>query len=210
MRGPNDQREREPGSAQIRAFAAASLPPALLEAIREEQQTLARQCERETVRWTGAEQLHLTLRFYGNVPSGQLPALQEALGRAVTGLPALSLIAKGLGCFPSPQRPAVLWVGLEGDVAELIELQRRIELETAPFGSHSEERRFHPHLTIGRVKAAGPGARRVGDVIRATALGQLGSWPVNEITLVQSRLSPHGSRYTALAQFELGADATRA
>lgn len=188
---------------QIRAFVAACLPNGLLERIQGEQERLDVQCGPNAVRWTRAAQLHLTLRFYGNVPGEQLEALKGALHRAAVGTSPLSLTARGLGCFPSSQRPNIIWLGLEGDLDELEKLQARIEQESAGFGNHSEDRKFHPHLTIGRVKASGRHARRVGEIIQSTELASLGTWEVNEITLMQSQLLPTGSIYTPLAEIQV-------
>jgi RNA 2',3'-cyclic 3'-phosphodiesterase len=190
--------------SEVRAFAAACLPDELLGRIQWEQERLATQCDPTAVRWTRSDQLHLTLRFYGNVRSEDLPSLKAGLESAVAGTSPLSLTARGLGCFPSPERPNVIWIGLEGDVGPLEKLQAAIERETAAFSGHSEERRFHAHLTIGRVKAVGPAARRMGEVIRSARVGAVGAWEVREITLMQSRLSPAGASYTALGRFPLG------
>ena len=188
---------------QIRAFVAACLPIDLLERIQTEQERLEAECGAGAVRWTRSEQLHLTLKFYGNVPGDQLEALKGALHRAAAGVSPLSLMASGLGCFPSPQRPSIIWLGLDGNLVELEKLQARIEQESAGLGSHSEDREFHPHLTIGRVKASGGRARQVGEIIRSTELGSVGTWEVNEITLMQSHLSPTGSTYTPLAEIRV-------
>jgi RNA 2',3'-cyclic 3'-phosphodiesterase len=190
-------------SDQIRAFVAACLPVGVLARIKAEQKRLASKMETDAVRWTRSEQLHLTLKFYGNVAGDRVDSLKAALHRAVKGVRPISLTADGLGCFPSSQQPRVLWVGLDGDLEELKQLQARVEVESAAFGNHSEDREFHPHLTLGRVKTPGAGARRIGEVIRSSEVGPMGSWEVRQITLIQSRLSPAGSTYTALAEIPL-------
>src|SRR5205823_12244196 len=114
----------------------------------------------DTVRWTRMDQLHLTLKFFGNVQREEVDALQEALRRAVANVSPFALTISELGCFPSPQRPNVIWLGLGGGVSILEQMQRQVALECAAFGSHSEDRAFHAHLTIGRAKALGRDARR--------------------------------------------------
>jgi RNA 2',3'-cyclic 3'-phosphodiesterase len=188
---------------QIRAFVAACLPADLLERIQKEQDRLYVPCGSDAVRWIRSAQLHLTLKFCGNVPGEHLEALKGALHRAAVEVRPFSLTARGLGCFPSPQRPNIIWLGLEGDLGQLEKLQTRIEQESAGFGNHSEDRKFHPHLTIGRVKVSGRRARRVGEIIRSAEVGRVGKWEVNEIWLMQSQLSPSGSAYTALAEIQV-------
>ncbi len=190
-------------SISFRAFVAVGVPPELLDRIDTEAKRLAAQCDPHTVRWVRPEQCHLTLRFFGNVPSEQRDALTSALRRAAAGVAPFSLTVRGLGCFPSPERARVIWLGVEGDLAALTQLQERVVQETAAFGSDLEERDFHPHLTLGRVKAFGPSLRRLGEIIQSTEVGTLGSWEVKGIALTQSRLSSSGSIYTALAEVPL-------
>jgi RNA 2',3'-cyclic 3'-phosphodiesterase len=190
-------------SDPIRAFVAACLGADLLEKIRAEQGQLERRLGSADIRWTGAAQLHLTLRFFGNVASNDLDALKLALPRAVEGVGPLRLTVQGLGCFPSHQRPSVIWFGLEGDLEPLGRLQAQIECECGRYGNHSEDRAFHPHLTVGRVKARGPEARRISEGLRDVVVGKLGDWVVDGITLMQSQLRPGGSIYTPLLEVPL-------
>ena len=155
------------------------------------------------VRWVALEQIHLTLKFFGNVEMHQVGALQRALERAVGPVGPIPVSVAGFGCFPSEQRPSVIWLGLGGDLARLHELQKRIERETETFGSHSEIRTFHPHLTIGRIRSPGGPARGIGGVLKARGAHELGSWAVEELLLMRSQLAPTGSIHTTLAAFKL-------
>jgi len=208
VRGPGPSRMNiAPKNADhIRAFVAVALPGRLLDKVQAEQGRLdgrLARASRSAIRWTLREQLHLTLKFFGNVQIEALDALQQTLSRAVAGIGGFELSLAGLGCFPSPQRPSVVWLGLDGSVSALATLQGNVERETAAFGSHSETRPFHPHLTIGRVKGFGAESRRIGEVIRSEAVGSLGNWTVSEILLVRSQLSPLGSTYSTLGKFHL-------
>jgi RNA 2',3'-cyclic 3'-phosphodiesterase len=189
-------------SAHVRAFAAVCLPDNLLAQIVQQQEILAQKLG-TGVRWTRREQIHLTLKFFGNVPDRDLEALKAALQRSVLGIQPMQLSIGQLGCFPSSQRPSVLWVGVQGELASLNKLRAQIEQETNAFGSHSEERSFHPHLTIGRVKAHGGEARQIGEVIRSARMERLGQWSVEQLTLFQSQLQSLGSIYTPLAAIPL-------
>ena len=99
-------------------------------------------------------------------------------------------------------------MGVDGDLVELKRLQKQIQFETSRFGNHAEERDFHPHLTIGRVKAAPAEARRLGDRIQQWETPQFGEWRVGEIELIQSKLTPQGSIYSRLASVALVTPAT--
>jgi RNA 2',3'-cyclic 3'-phosphodiesterase len=189
----------------VRAFIAISLRPELKQALVKIQQGLQSSSGVEAVRWTALEQLHLTLKFLGNISEERLPELRAALDQACRGMRSFKLCAAKLGCFPTMQRPSVIWVGLDGELNILRELQQRIEEATADFGSHSEERAFHPHLTIGRVKGRDRNARRLSDAIRASAEIKLGEWTISEVNLIQSKLSPQGSIYTRLHSARLSA-----
>ena len=155
------------------------------------------------VRWTRPEQLHLTLRFFGNVPIEQVDDLKESLRRSIGGIRPFCLTLTGLGCFPSITRPSVIWVGIEGDLAELEKLSRQIEAQTSRFGSHAEEREFRPHLTIGRIKVRPRPLRRREGIIPNMPVPKLGDWPVSELHLTRSTLSSEGSSYTLLAAFPM-------
>ena len=192
---------------QARAFVAAPLPPELLERIERVRRPWLGEPGSTDVRWTHPDQMHLTLRFFGNVPISDLGDLEGALQRAVQTHPALRLSVTGLGCFPSPRQPRVIWLGVEGDLPGLRELQARVEQATRRFGSHSEAREFHPHLTLGRVRALGAAARRIGERVEATAVGELGSWLFRELLLMKSELSPCGSVYEILARAPLASPA---
>jgi 2'-5' RNA ligase len=182
------------------------LPDDLLAKVKAVQDKLDRRLSRDCrnfVRWTAREQLHLTLKFYGNVHTAELDALQQRLRRAAGGISPFELGLAGLGCFPSAQRPNVIWIDLEGQVTALGTFQARVERETAAFGNHSETRPFHPHLTVGRVKAFGRQACRIGEAIGDETLPGLGTWTVGDVALVRSQLSPRGSIYTCLARIPL-------
>jgi 2'-5' RNA ligase len=190
----------------IRSFVAIKLSAELVAAIRDVQRQLERRIPLGAVRWSKPEQLHLTLKFLGNVVPDRLAQLEEALKPCADGLRPLRLTLVGAGCFPSPANPRVLWVGLGGDVAQLKELQQRVDTAASGFGDHEERREFHPHLTLGRLAArdqrSGP---EVGRQVQALNLGTLEEWMADHFFLVQSELAPSGARYSDLAAFALKA-----
>lgn len=189
----------------IRAFAAIELAAGPISEIQKLQHRLQAATGRVGVRWTRAEQIHLTLQFFGNVVQSRVGELISALEHACRGVRPFGLSISGLGCFPSLGRPQVVWVGVHGDLENLRRLQKNVQTETSQFGDHAEEREFHPHLTIGRVKAPPAEVRRVGELIRQSQTPPLGEWEVGEIELIQSKLTPQGSVYSRLTVVKLGA-----
>ena len=185
----------------LRLFAALTLPEALVDRLVSVQRGLDSQWPAKSVRWVRREQLHLTVRFYGNVSTELAPALSEALRAACAGASPLSLAIAGLGAFPSPSRPRVLWAGVTGDLEPLGHLAQRIESATAAFGDHQETRPFQPHLTLGRLagdrdrrpaRPANAGWDRIGNDI-------FGSWTAAAVHLIRSELDAAGARYTTLS-----------
>ena len=191
---------REP----VRTFVAISLPAPLLDQVTQVQCRLRAHPDAKPVRWARPEQLHLTLRFLGNVPRNELTHLGEALSSAAAGLRAFELGLAELGCFPHSRNPRVVWIGVTGAVTQLDRLQRRVEEALRGFGDPAEEARaFHPHLTIGRVNARGDVGRRLGDLLARERVPELGFWPVRQVDLVRSELSPHGARHTVFHSVRL-------
>ena len=184
----------------LRLFAALTLPEALVDRLISVQRILDDRWPARSVRWVRREQLHLTLRFYGNVPPEQAPALTEALRAACAETRPLSLALAGLGAFPNTRRPRVLWAGVTGDLESLERLEQRIQSATAAFGDHRETRPFQPHLTLGRIaddrerQTASPANAR-WDRIENDLFG---SWTAAAVHLIRSELNPAGARYTTL------------
>lgn len=190
----------------IRCFVAIELPEALRE-------TIASGFAKEGhgvdgVRWTGAGNLHLTLKFLGDIVEDRLPALQEALPEAVAGIPPFVLELRGAGAFPSPQNPRVLFAEAGAGAAEAAALAAALDKALAPLGHAPESRRFFPHATVGRFKSRprDSGAlRRLLDTLCGRAWG---ACLVPAVHLVRSSLFPTGPIYSILRTTRLP-DASR-
>ena len=194
------------GRERVRMFVAISLPVLLLDKVTQVQRRLRAHPDAKPVRWARPEQVHLTLKFLGNVAGGELSRLAEALTSACAGLKVFELGLAGLGCFPHTSNPRVVWIGVTGAVTQLENLQRRVEEALRGFGEHTDEARtFHPHLTIGRVNARGDEGRRLGDLLVRERVPGLGAWPVRQVELVQSELNPQGARHTVVHSVPLSA-----
>ena len=155
------------------------------------------------VRWCTEQQLHVTLKFLGEVRDGQLPAVCDAVAQAARRIEPFSLCLAGLGCFPSPRNPRVLWCGVE-DAA--VSCARWLELADPLFetlGFPRETRAFHAHVTLGRSK--GPaGADVMRRVLEKVAPPPPREMTVEEVVLFESRLDPRGARYTPQLRARLG------
>lgn len=151
------------------------------------------------VRWVRTGQLHLTLRFLGDVDEALVGGLERALQAQVPG-PSFDCGLDAFGVFPASGRPAVLWIGLAG-VAPLQALQARVDAAVTTAGLPGESRPYAPHLTVGRIVES-RGVARSSLLARCPAVPHL-RWQVDGVTLVHSRLSAAGARHEARLRIPL-------
>ncbi len=187
-------------SKEIRTFIAISLPGAVLQAICQAQDTLRSQGLH--IRWVRKEGIHLTLKFLGNIDIDKVARVQASMERAAKTFAAFTLKGEGIGVFPNPRRPRVVWTGISGDIDVLISLQGELESELVPLGFPKEKRRFKGHLTLGRVKGRLDQAG-LGAALEALADFQTESFTVRSVVLFQSDLRPSGVVYSKLAEVPL-------
>lgn len=150
------------------------------------------------VRWVPPSRWHVTLAFLGDVPRARLTEVRAVLRALEVPLP-LRLGISGLGAFPDPARPRVVWAGLDGDVEALGLLAGRVTRALEEVGFPREERPFRAHVTLGRVKHA-----RAAPALRAELSAQGAAAPpavVSTFSLVESTLTPDGPDYEELDRF---------
>jgi len=188
---------------QVRTFIAIELSEEVRAGLARLQEELRRRGE--GVKWVRPEGVHLTLKFLGDVPADRIEEIAQAVREACVGFSPFQISFARLGCFPDLRRPRVVWVGVEGEVETLARLQKAIENNLDALGFPPEKRGFSPHLTLGRLrKEVGSGERRrLGQLIEATAAGQLGGMMVEAINVMRSDLKPTGAVYTQLASIKL-------
>jgi 2'-5' RNA ligase len=186
----------------MRLFVAVTLPHEARAAIAAEQQKLAAATSgsNSLLKWVKAEQAHLTLVFLGNVEAALAPAVVETVGRDVELAP-FDMVLHGVGAFPPRGAPRVLWVGVTEGAENVTLLQREIAARVGTLGVPLEQRAFHPHLTIARWRESRPPDR--DRAIGAASRGALARFRVSSATLYESKLSPAGPVYTALAHANL-------
>lgn len=190
---------------RVRSFVAIELNAELLRAIEGLQKQLQNELPRGALRWVRPEGIHLTLQFLGNVQVEDVPAIIRALGSACSGVPPLTFHVAGLGCFPNPHRPRVLWVGVDEPSGQLARLQKRVEEALEPLGFPPERRGFHPHLTLARAarNARPADLRQVGGRVVDAPPIALGAMTAHYLSLMESDLRPDGAVYTRLAEVSL-------
>ncbi len=150
-----------------------------------------------SVSWVSPPNLHLTLKFLGEVPAETIEAVTEGLAEAVSGMEPFTLGFHGLGAFPGLARPRVIWMGVFQGARECQALQARVEEALARRGVPKEGRAYSPHLTIGRVREP-RGLASLQQAIAQDARKEFGSLQVSSISLIKSELHPAGARYTEL------------
>lgn len=189
----------------IRAFIAIELEPATIRALGAVQERLRKSPGAGQVKWVAPGSVHLTLKFIGDMDSGRVPAMVDAIRRASAGGRPFRLGLGAPGAFPSLGRPNVVWIGLTGPVEAAAAIARRLEDECAALGFPREERPFAPHLTLGRVRReAGPEERRaIGDSVRRAGAAEPAPFAVDAVCLMRSDLRPSGAVYTELARIRL-------
>jgi RNA 2',3'-cyclic 3'-phosphodiesterase len=182
----------------LRAFIAVELPLEIRQTVCTATSKMRNKIG-ALVRWVPMENMHLTLKFLGDVSPSNVEMLSGML-RAETDLfDCFDLRLNGIGSFPSLKRPRVLYIGIQAP-AVLESLQRGIESASRRVGYESEERGFSPHLTIGRVKQNITATEQqvIRRALEETKIDSLGTARVNSVELFKSDLRPTGSVYTRL------------
>ncbi len=191
----------------IRAFIAIDLPEEIQKHLNQVSDQLQSQLDQVPVRWVPVQNIHLTLKFLGDVSLNNLEMLEKMLFSEVNGTRTFEFSVGGLGAFPSSHRPRVIWVGVEAP-PDLGTLQSSIEGEMERLGYAREDRPFSPHLTLGRVSrnASSQQIHLIGEVLEKTRVGFLGAARVEMVKLYRSDLRPGGAVYTNIYSAPLKKD----
>jgi len=136
----------------IRSFLAIEIPRTILKKIEEVQDDL--KSSRADVRWVSPEKIHFTLKFFGNIDESRIDPIVKSIERPIQNISPFSLKVRGVGAFPHLKNPRVIWMGLVDGKEVLAYFQKQLERELEKIGFEPEERAFHPHLTLGRMKSS--------------------------------------------------------
>lgn len=184
---------------KIRTFICIEIPAPIKEKLTSLQNTL--KSLGHGVSWTRTDGMHLTLKFLGDVDSTQIDIIADAVQRATIGMSPFFISIVGAGGFPNLHKPRVLWVGVEQRHGVVVEMQQKIEEELTKVGIPKEERKFSPHLTLGRVKIF-QGVDGICNRLKELSFAEE-TFQVSEIVVMRSDLKSDGAVYTPLKTIEL-------
>jgi RNA 2',3'-cyclic 3'-phosphodiesterase len=151
--------------------------------------------------WERAEKMHITLKFLGEIDSERVVNLQSAAERAMSSVAPFDLSIEGTGAFPQSRLARVLWLGVADASGGLRRLQQRLEDECAREGFAHDEKRFHPHLTIARLRHPS-GAKHLA-ALHSEMSFKTDSFSITELIVIRSELGPRGSSYTEISRHHL-------
>lgn len=187
----------------IRTFVALNLPVTTVRKVAAMQTDLRQRAaahEGLEVGWVRSPNMHVTLKFLGNIPEEMVWAVRDKFPEVLGGFPPLRLHLRGLGAFPSADKPRVLWLGLEQQDEQLTHLAGAVDAWLEELGFEKEKRPFAPHLTLGRVKKGSAEALLAEPELAEIDLGPC---TAGDVVFYRSVLQRAGAEYTPLARIKL-------
>lgn len=184
----------------MRAFLGIEITQELREQIAGLQQHF--QTSGADITWTAAENLHLTLKFLGEITKEQAGQIKQAMISRLSTIDPFKITLRGAGGFPTLEAARVIWVGMSHGKEDLKKLAQAVEKACGPLGFPMEEKPFKAHLTIGRVRSM-RGHKRLVKQIEGISFRGKSPWPIESVTLFHSELTRKGPIYSPLAQFAL-------
>lgn len=187
-----------PSAPSRRMFCAIELPESLRHQLGQHSERLRAAVPQAHASWSRPENIHLTLKFFGDVKQHLIPKISAAAERAVEKCGPFQIGVAGAGAFPKQSQPRVLWIGVEDLSRKLSALHHEFENECGREGFAKEERVFRPHLTVARIRHA-EGSRTLAEAHQQLGFSAV-TLSVNELVIFRSELSSQGSRYTAISR----------
>lgn len=186
---------------RVRTFIAIDPGKAIQDRLVALQENLTR--DGAQVKWVERDNLHITLLFLGEVEERALGDLCRAVAEGVRVYKTFEVAIEGAGCFPNPRRPRILWVGLGKGIQETVAVHDALESPLLDLGCYRrEERRFTPHVTLGRIRGERP-APTLGTALQKYQAFKAGETVVREIHVMSSQLTPTGPVYTVMSRAKL-------
>jgi 2'-5' RNA ligase len=149
------------------------------------------------IKWVAYENLHITLKFLGEISDSMKEEIIPVIAETVKPAPQFAVQISGIGCFPGPRQPRVLWAGVVEGGDSMIAIAESLDRNLARFGCRIEDKKFHPHLTFGRVKTF----CLVDEILKQELRTDV--FMADRITLYRSTLRPEGPKYDAVLPFAL-------
>jgi len=188
----------------VRSFVAVPLPEEIRAGISSAAEEMARALPQSGIKWfRKLENLHITVKFLGQVEETKLTELAGELSRALAPLPRFRLELRGMGAFPSPRKANVVWAGVEEGARALKAVAEAVDGVGDRFGFPREQRPFTGHVTVGRSKGRGVDARAALDAFAGRAFG---ATTVEEVHVYESRLGGEGSTYVLRSRAALASN----
>lgn len=184
----------------VRSFIAFKLPASVIQSLAAVQNHM--RSFGFPIRWVKPDNIHLTIKFLGNIETAQIDIIDHALSEAVKGCAPISLVIKGAGVFPGVKRPRVFWMGIFGDTQILDQLRHTVDKYCEQIGFSRDQKPFKGHLTLGRFKGTVDSSRLV-EAIESCRVIHLPAFDLDVVTLFKSDLKSTGPIYSTLTKYPL-------
>jgi RNA 2',3'-cyclic 3'-phosphodiesterase len=194
-------KQNPPAEHTLRAFIAIELPEKVRSALHLVQEQLKEY--RFKVTWTRLENIHLTLKFLGDIKREKVEPVVRIIEQAAHDSSPMTLCSQAVGFFPGVKHPRVLWTGISGQTDTLADFQGKIDKGLFDLGFQKDKKSFTGHLTLGRIKGGGSPELFI-DIMKKFRNITTDTFIVDFVNLYQSRLMPSGPIYTKLFSVALG------
>ena len=184
-----------------RVFCAVEIPQEVTQHALNHIAQLQSKPSKAQVSWNREGKFHLTLKFLGHIPQPRVADVSRACEIATSGRRKFQIVIGETGTFPKHGPPRVLWIGVDDMEGKLGQLHKQLEDACGKFGFESEDRPFHPHLTVARFRSP-QGARELAQLHQELNFERV-KVEVRELLVFRSQLSPQGSRYTVISRHPL-------
>jgi 2'-5' RNA ligase len=185
---------------RIRTFIGIDVGQAIRDRLVALQGTLAQ--AGTDVKWVEAANLHVTLLFLGEVEDRQIAKICAMVGETTATHESFQMSVERAGCFPTPRRPRILWAGIGNGADALVALHDDLAKPLTKLGYRREERRYKPHITLGRIRSTAP-ADGLARALTQQATWKGGETLVRELHVMSSELTSRGPNYTVLSRAPL-------
>ena len=159
-------------------------------------------CSDANVSWVKPDNLHLTIKFVGDVPNTEVSQVCQAVGNAVDSDGPFAVSYEGMGAFPNRERPKVIWIGVDQGSERLVQLHASVDNSLGDLGFLPERRPYQPHLTVGRLRRPVP-SPQLGELMEQYENFSAGTVEVKELLVMASFLGRGGPTYDVMARFRL-------
>ncbi len=183
----------------LRTFIALDFPEAILQKADKIISYFKGKTPPRALRWVAIDNLHLTIKFLGDVPENNIDQIKSTIIQTVKRIPPCQISVRGFGMYPDARRPRVVWLGIDHD-AGIINLHDALDGALTSINIKPEKRPFSPHLTIARVsrRADEKVVKSIGATLSKFKVDSLGSMTIQEVVLYKSDLTPKGPIYAKL------------